>query len=146
MTTETGKQNITELLHEELSYKIRGAILKVSQKYGKGFKESIYQNALAEEFVILGLKFEEQKRITIYSIETGRSLGIYTPDFIIEDLVIVEIKAADFNNLKFVEQELSYLKATKYELGFLVNFSSSPLFIKRLIYTNDRKPQVRVNP
>ncbi len=61
-------------------------------------------------------------------------------------MVIVEIKAADFNNLKFVEQELSYLKATKYELGFLVNFSSSPLFIKRLIYTNDRKPQVRVNP
>jgi GxxExxY protein len=70
MSTDEDKQNNTELLHEDLSYKIRGAILNVSKKYGKGFKELIYQKALAKEFTRMGLNFEQQKRITIYSVDT----------------------------------------------------------------------------
>jgi GxxExxY protein len=63
--------------------------MEVFNKYGKGFKEMIYQNALAEEFTHLGIKFEKEKRVEIYSVDSGKSLGYYTPDFIVEDKVVV---------------------------------------------------------
>ena len=50
------------LLHEDITYKIRVGVFNVSNKYGKGLKEQIYQNALAEEFTKLGIKFEQQKK------------------------------------------------------------------------------------
>ena len=145
MDTENNKPKNTDLLYEELSYKVRGAVMEVSKKYGKGLKEIIYQKALAEEFTKNNILFEEQKRIVIFSIETGKQLGTYIPDFVIDDKIVLEIKSTNSKFTGFVEQELSYLKASKYELGFLVNFSSPTLYIKRLIYTNDRKPQFRVN-
>jgi GxxExxY protein len=120
--------------------------MSVANKYGKGLKENIYQNALAEEFTKTGLKFEKEKRIPISSIETGKLLGHYTPDFVVEDTVIIETKATDFTVQKNIDQQLSYLKASKYEVGLLVNFNTPKLYIKRFIYTNDRKPHIRVNP
>ena len=147
MDTDIDKRINTDkdLLHSELSFKLRGAIMTVSNKYGKGLKESIYQNALAEELTKLGLNFVQQPRITIYSFDSGKPLGTYVPDFVIEDKIILEIKATDFTVQKFEEQQLSYLKASKYELGFLANFNAPKLYIKRSIYTNDRKPAFRVN-
>jgi len=154
MNTEEGKQinreetrrMNTDLLYPELSYQVRGAIMEVANKYGKGLKEIIYQKALAEEFTKLGIKFLQQPRIAIHSFDTGQLLGTYIPDFVVEDKIVLEIKATDFTIQRFVEQQLSYLRASKYELGFLANFSSEKLFIKRSIYTNDRKPAFRVNP
>jgi hypothetical protein len=145
MNTDADKRINTDLLYPDLSYKIRGAIMNVANKYGKGLKENIYQKALAEEFDKLGIKYLQQKRITIYSLETSKPLGVYVPDFLIEDKIILEIKATDFIIPKDVQQQLSYLKASKYELGFLANFSTPKLYIKRSIYTNDRKPTFRVN-
>jgi GxxExxY protein len=75
MNTDQDKPINTDLLYPNLSYKIRGAIMSVSNKYGKGLKEGIYQKALAEEFDKLGIKYEQQKRITIYSVESGEPLG-----------------------------------------------------------------------
>jgi GxxExxY protein len=100
----------------------------------------------AEEFDKLGISYQQQKRITIYSIETGEPLGTYVPDFVVEDKIILEIKSTDFVIQKDVQQQLSYLKASKYELGFLANFSTPQLYIKRSIFTNDRKPAFRVSP
>ena len=131
-----------KLLHPELSYKIQGCIYNVSNKYGKGLKEIIYQKALAEELEKAGLKFEEQKRINIYSIDSGKKLGAYVPDFLIEDKIILELKASDFTTKNNLSQQLSYLKASVYEVGYLVNFCTPRLEIKRSIYTNDRKPFV----
>lgn len=128
-----------KLLEEDLSYKIRGCIYNTSNKYGKGFKEGIYQKALAEEFARSGLKFIEQKRIDIYSIDTGKKLGTYIPDFIVGDKIIVEIKAANFSRKEDVEQQRSYLRASIYEIAYLVNFGTPELEIKRSIFTNDRK-------
>lgn len=145
MNTDTGKQINTDLLYADLSYKVRGAIMSVSNKYGKGLKESIYQKALAEEFDKLGIKHEQQKRITIYSVESGEPLGTYVPDFLVEDKIILEIKATDFVIPKDIQQQLSYLKASKYELGFLANFNTPKLYIKCSIFTNNRKPTFRVN-
>ena len=146
MNTDKDKRINTELLYSDITYKIRGAMMDVSNKYGKGLKEVVYQNALAEAFMQRGLKFEKEKRITIHSVDTGKVLGYYTPDYIVEQKIIVELKASDFTSRQNVGQELSYLKASKYEVGFLVNFNTPKLDIKRLIYTNDRKPAIRVNP
>jgi len=127
-------------LEAELSYKIQGAIYNVANKYGKGLKEQIYQKALAEEFVKQELKFEQQKRIKIYSLDSGKSLGVYVPDFVIGGKVILEIKSSALTTRYDVSQQRSYLRASVYEVGYLVNFSASELYIKRSIYTNDRKP------
>lgn len=128
------------LLHKNLCYEIQGCIYNVANKYGKGLKEIIYQKALEEELTLKGIKFESQKRISIYSVETGKVLGTYVPDLIVEDVVVVEIKATLFPIQQDLQQQLSYLKASKYEVGYLVNFSTTKLYIKRSIYTNDRKP------
>ena len=134
MNTDT-----TKLLHEDLTYQIRGAIYTVSNEYGKGLKEQIYQKALAEELERRNLLFEQQKRITIRSVQSGKPLGVYIPDFIVADKVVIELKASDFTSKQNVEQQLSYLKGSKYEIGLLVNFSASKLYIKRSIFTNNKK-------
>lgn len=129
-----------DLLEPELCYKIQGAFYSVVNKYGRGLKEQIYQKALTEEFTERKLKFEQQKRITIYSLDTGKQLGSYMPDFIIEDIVIIEIKASNFVSQQDSRQQMSYLKASRYEIAYLVNFCTPELYIRRSIYTNDRKP------
>lgn len=130
---------MTELLEKELSYQIQKCVFNVSNKYGKGLKESIYQKVLAEELEKAGLHFEQQKRIDIFSFETGKKIGVYVPDFVIEDKIILEIKASTFTTRQDTEQQRSYLRVSSYEIGYLVNFSTDKLFIKRSIYTNDRK-------
>lgn len=84
------------ILEKELCYKIHGAFYSVANKYGCGFKEQIYQKALAEELEKLGLNFKEQQRINIYSLDTGKILGVYVPDFVVEDKIVIEIKATEF--------------------------------------------------
>lgn len=135
----TDGDNKNNLLEEDLCYKIRGSIYNIANKYGKGLKEQIYQKALAEELTKQGLNFEQQKRINIYSLDTGKSLGVYVPDFLVEDKVIIEIKSTDFTTKKDIEQQRSYLRASTYEIAYLVNFSTEKLDIRRSIYTNDRK-------
>lgn len=130
----------TKILEKKLCYKIQGCIFNISSKYGKGLKEKVYQKALAEEFTKQNLKFEEQKRINIYSFDTGKKLGTYIPDFLVEDKVIIELKASNFTMKQDIEQQRSYLRISEYEIGYLVNFCTPKLEIKRSIYTNDRKP------
>lgn len=134
--------NKSKLLEPELSYKIQGAVFNVTNKYGKGLKEKIYQKALAEEFIKQNLQFEQQKHITIYSLDTGKNLGVYVPDFVIEDKIVLEIKSSNFTVRQDINQQRSYLRASIYEIGYLVNFGTSKLDIRRSIYTNDRKPFV----
>jgi len=127
-------------LERDLSYKIRGAIYNVSNKYGTGLKEQIYQKALEEEFTKQDILFERQKRINIYSVDSGKSLGVYIPDFVIGNKIVLEIKASDFTTYQDISQQISYLKASTYEIGYLVNFNTNKLDIRRSIFTNNRKP------
>ncbi|MCX6720867.1 MAG: GxxExxY protein [Candidatus Staskawiczbacteria bacterium] len=131
--------NIDSFLERDLSYKLRGAIYNVANKYGAGLKEQIYQKALAEEFTKQNISFEQQKRINIYSLDTGKSLGVYIPDFVIYNKIILEIKASSFTTRQDINQQISYLKASTYEIGYLVNFNTSELDIRRSIFTNNRK-------
>lgn len=131
-------------LYPELSHNLVGAIYAVAKEYGKGFKEGIYQKALAEELDKRHIVYKQQQRIQIFSFETGKLLGSYVPDYVIDDKIIVELKASNFTVPQDIQQQLSYLKASEYEVGYLVNFSTPKLFLRRSIYTNDHKPYIKV--
>lgn len=131
--------NTDKFLHEALSYRLRGLFFKIANTYGKGLKEIIYQKALAEELEKETIPYVREKRIEIHSETTGNTLGVYIPDFVVDDKIIVELKATNIPLKRDIEQQLSYLKASRYELGYVVNFSTPRLYIKRTIYTNDRK-------
>lgn len=118
-------------LYADLTYQIRGCIFAVANNLGTGHKEIIYQKALAKEFEKIGLKYEREKRLAV--VYDGEKIGDYIPDFVVEEKVIIELKANEINFWKFEKQLLYYLKNTGYKLGLLVNFGSSPLIIKRKI-------------
>lgn len=131
--------NKVDLIYKELSYKLQGCLIEVRKGLGPGHKEVVYQNALSEELNLNGIYFEKEKDIPILSPKTGRRIGNYRADFLIDEKIIVELKAVDVIPKNFIDQIYSYLKNSEYELGYFVNFKSSPLYIKRIIYTNDRK-------
>ncbi len=131
------------LLYEELTYKIRGAFFNVYNKLGPGHKETIYQKALEEEFSNLNLNYEKEKSIEVLYNET--KIGIYKPDFIIENKIIIELKATPFIGKLEEKQTWHYLKGSNYRLALLVNFGGKKLQIKRLIYDIIRE-NPRTNP
>ena len=135
---------MTDLLFPDLSYNIRGLMFEIRKQYGPGQKEIIYQKIIEEKLKLKKILFEREKKINVVSLDTGKIIGIYRPDFIVDNLVILEIKATEFSTMKDEEQLSYYLKNSKYELGFLINFSAPNLFIKRIIYTNDRKPHLHL--
>lgn len=128
-----------DLLYKELSYQLQGAAIEVRKNYGSGHKESLYHHALAEEFTLRKLLFEQEPSIAIKSPKTGKTIGIYRPDFLIEEKIIVEVKALEVLPRKLVDQLFDYLRNSKYELGYFINFGGPKLYMKRVIYTNDRK-------
>jgi len=128
-----------QLLYKDLSYSIVGVAIEVRKNYGNGHKEILYHNALKEEFEIRNIKFEFEKQIKIFSPKPKKVIGVYKPDFVIEDKIILEIKALSEVPDKLQRQLYDYLKNSKYELGYFINFGSNKLDYKRIIYTNDRK-------
>ncbi len=125
---------MAELLYKELSYQIQGAAIEVRKNYGSGHKESIYQKALAEEFGLRNISFEREPSVKIKSPKTGRLIGVYRPDFLIDSKVIIELKAVEVFPRKFIDQLFDYLKNSNYELGYFINFGGAKLYMKR-IYT-----------
>ena len=122
--------------HKALTETIIGAFYTVYNTLGYGFLEKIYENALAIELRALGLKVEQQARIAVYY--AGEVVGEYYADLLINDTVILELKATRTLASEHEAQLLNYLKATPYEVGLLLNFGPKPE-IKRKTYDNDRK-------
>jgi len=125
-----------ELIQEELTEKILKAFYKVYNELGFGFLEKVYQNALYMELTKSGMKCEKQFQVKVYYL--GKVAGEYYADLIVNDLVIIELKAAE----KIVEEHelqlINYLRATGIEIGLLLNFGRKPQF-KRKLFTNDKK-------
>jgi len=113
----------------ELTYKINGAIYEVSRILGAGFLEKVYENSLMIEFMHRGLKAKNQVpvRVTYKNIDVGE----YFVDIIVEDKVLLELKAVKMLQKEHEAQMLNYLKATKYNIGLLVNFTHPKAVIKR---------------
>ena len=131
------------LLYKELSYQIRGVAIEVKKNYGAGHKEVLYQRAFAEELSLRGINYEREKAIKIYSPKTKNVIGSYKPDFIVDDKVIIELKALEQMPPKMIDQIYSYLRNSEYELGFFINYATAGVNIKRVIYTNDRKKHLQ---
>lgn len=100
------------------------------------FLEKVYQNSLYLELKNKGYKVEAQKKINVYY--KGTEVGEYFADLIVENAVILELKAADGIVKDFENQILNYFRATDCEVGLLLNFGKKPEF-KRKIYENNRK-------
>jgi GxxExxY protein len=124
------------LLHEELTDVIIKTFYEVYNELGHGFLEKVYQNSLYLELKNKGYNVEAQKRINVYY--KGTEVGEYFADLIVENAVILELKAADCIVKDFENQILNYLRATDCEVGLLLNFGKKPEF-KRKIYENNRK-------
>ena len=124
------------MLHANITEKIIKAFYKVNNTLGFGFLEKVYENAMAIELRKMGCKVLQQKNIKVYY--ENEEVGDYYADLLVDDLVIVELKAAENLCEEHEAQLINYLKATKIEIGLLVNFGTKAEF-KRKIFTNDRK-------
>ncbi len=127
-----------ELLHKDLTDQILKAFYKVYNTLGSGFLEKVYENSMLIELREKGLDVVQQQPIKVYY---GSVLvGDFYADLVVNDLVILELKAAEAINPAHDAQLGNYLKATTVEVGMLLNFGDKPEF-KRRILTNDRKKQ-----
>jgi len=124
------------MLHEEKTEKIIRAFYNVYNNLGYCFLEKVYENALLIELLKKGLKAEKQKPIKVYYDKY--TVGEYFADIIVEDTIILELKAAESIVEEHELQLINYLKATDIEIGLLLNFGKNPEF-KRKIFTNDKK-------
>ena len=130
------QKDAEEFLYEDLTYKIRGALFEARKNLGLGHKENVYHSALEIEFTKIGLLFESKKNIPIFY--DGKTIGTYQPDFVIDNKVIIELKALPEIGRTQTEQVWSYLKGCEYKLALLINYGSRNLEIKRIVYDTAR--------
>lgn len=124
-----------ELLYAELTSKIIELCYETHHQYGSGQKESVYQNVLEEKMTIKKMPFKKEVPIPILSMDTGKKIGSHRLDFVVDEKVIIELKAIKFTPIKLEQQLYSYLRNSPYSLGLMLNFGSSKLFIRRIILT-----------
>ena len=115
----------------DLAYQINGAVFEVNRELGSGFLERVYENALLMELIERGLKAESQVPIKVKY--KSKDVGEYFADIIVENKIILEIKAVETLLKTHEAQLLNYLKATGYKLGILVNFTYPKAQIKRFV-------------
>lgn len=119
------------LLYEELSYTLRGIFFKVYNELGPGFKEDVYTKAILKLLDENNISYEREKQFGINF--RNQQIGITRIDLVVDNKIIIEVKATNINNSVFEKQILSYLKSTNLSLGFLVNFGMEKLYIRRFI-------------
>ncbi len=133
-----------KLKHADITDKILYVFFKkVYHQLGYGFLEKVYENAMVLELRRMGLKAEQQVPINVYYGDD--IVGLYYADLIVEDAVLVELKAAKAIDPAHEAQLLNYLRATPYEVGLLLNFGPKASF-KRKGFDNHRKKTTTWQP
>lgn len=122
------------LRDEELTYAIRGCIFEVYRQLGHGFLESVYQKALIKELQSRQLTVQAEQRVTIFY--KGQNVGLFRLDLVVENRVIIELKAQKVLPQGAEAQLINYLKATGMKLGLLANFTYPKAFVKRVVLEN----------
>ena len=122
--------------HAELSERIIQVFFKVHTELGYGFSEKVYQRAFGIALRESGLKIDEQIPIHVYY--HGQSVGEFYADMLINDVILLELKSVESIIDEHEAQLLNYLKATRIEVGYVLNFGKSATF-KRKVFDNDRK-------
>ena len=123
-------------VRDPVTYRVLGAYFGVYRTLGWGFLEAVYQRAMVAALHHAGAKVSSEVHLPVHYM--GTIVGEYRADLIVEDHVIVEIKAAERIDPAHRAQLLNYLKATTIEVGLIVNFGPTPSF-ERLVFTNARK-------
>ena len=128
--------------HGETTQKIIGVFFEVYNELGHGFLEPVYEKSLEVALNSMGIKVRRQIEVPVWF--RSHQVGDFTADMLVNDCVLVELKAARALDSAHEAQLLNYLRATKIEVGLLLNFGLKPQF-KRLIFDNPRK-SIRENP
>jgi GxxExxY protein len=121
-----------KIVYRELSYQVVGCALAVHKGLGPGFPEAVYERALAIEFKKHGLGAERQRTFRV--VYEGAPVGDFRADFVIEDKIILELKAVTEMPKVFERQLHSYLQVSKLRLGILINFGKEKLETVRIVY------------
>lgn len=127
-----------EYLYQELTSKIISCFYKVYNSLGFGFLEKVYENAMMIELKKNNLAVEKQKQIKVFYEDN--LVGEYFADLVVEDKIIIELKAAENLIDEHELQLINYLKATEIEVGLLLNFGKKPE-VRRKIFSNNKKKQ-----
>jgi GxxExxY protein len=124
------------MLKENKTRLIIKCFYEVYNTLGYGFLEKVYENALCNELRLNGFYCERQKRIDVFY--KGELVGEYYADILVDNEIILELKAAESICEEHEFQLINYLKATEIEIGLLLNFGKKPE-VRRKIFTNDKK-------
>ena len=124
------------MLHSQITEKIIKAFYEVNNTLGFGFLEKVYENAMVITLRKNGFYVQQQKSIKVYYEK--EEVGNYYADLLVNDLVIIELKAAESLCEEHEAQLINYLKATNIEVGLLLNFGRKTEF-KRKIFSNNKK-------
>lgn len=130
---------MAELLFKELTFAVIGAAMEVHRILGPGFLEAVYQAALERELTLRGIPFEAQKKLAVYYKDI--LAGEYIADLVIDEKIIVEIKAVSAWNPRHDAQAIHYLAATGMQLALLLNFGTGSLQHRRIVRTGLAKNQ-----
>ena len=119
--------------HDELTERVIGAEIEVHRHVGPGMTEDMYEEALAHEFDLQGIQYQRQVRVVVQY--KGREIGFTRLDFLVENRLIVELKACETLNPIHRAQCICYLRATGLSVALLINFNVSILRdgIKRVV-------------
>jgi GxxExxY protein len=130
---DTNSTNVSDptILYKELSYRIVGLAMDVHNELGFGFLEKVYENSLMVLFEENGIKAIQQVPIPVHF--HNRVVGDYFADIVVEDSVIIELKAQDRIAEIHKAQALHYLRATSYRLALLINFGKHRLESDRIV-------------
>jgi GxxExxY protein len=130
------RQHMTDLLHREITDRVLAVFYQVHRELGAGFLEKVYHRAMVIALREARLRVTEHIPIVVWF--RGQLIGEFIADIVVEDVLLLEIKAVENIQGKHEAQAINYLRASDLELGFVLNFGPSPQF-KRLLYTNGRK-------
>lgn len=125
-----------EKIDDDLTFRVIGCAMKVHSTLGNGFKEIFYQKALAIELRNAGIKFKSEVEMPVYY--EGELLGVRRVDFLVEDIVVLELKAVSIFEPSHLAQGLNYLVAYNVDKGLLINFGGTSLDVKRLRHPRNK--------
>jgi len=127
-------------MRETVSQRVIRCAFDVSNTLGIGFLEKVYENALCVELEKNGLKFQSQKPIVVNY--KGFQIGEYIADIVVEDKLLLELKALATLSSSHDAQVMNYLKATNLSVGLLLNFGRPKLGIKRIVWQHNETEKI----
>ena len=128
------------LIYEELSNKVINAYYNVQKILGKGLAEKVYENALCIELEEMGIPYVRQKELPVEY--KGHNIGNYIADIVVDEKIILELKAVNAITQEHVAQTLNYINLTHSKIGYILNFSQQEgLGFKRLLGLSARSEE-----